>query len=273
MTQIIGLERCCASCDKWFSIWEVDCPHCGARNNPIDVFTLRAQLEMTQAKEAQRKEAIPPNFGLGEQEAFPLPEGGCKSCVHNNPYEAKNCMLCPEVDKEPLLTNVASLRPSVENSSRSVHRLKLFAVSATIGCFVLGGALLARPLTELDNARTQEKAAAKEAEEQALERLWRDYRKVQADEGRDQAIAYVTELTKEEKTKAAAGTILNWCRKNGPEQVAFKKAFEINNLYIGADGVTALSGENYSTYMRSGNELRFGENTCSVEFLLSNTPL
>ncbi|MGX8728121.1 MAG: hypothetical protein ACSW75_00980 [Lachnospiraceae bacterium] len=194
----------------------------------------------------------------------------CEVCIHKNPYQAKNCMLCPEADVESLQTNVVPLHPSVKKPSRSPRRLRIFAVSAAIGCFVLGSALLAGPLTEQHNARLQEEAAAKEAEEQALASLWTDFFKVQDDEGRDSAIAWLTELAEEEKTKDAAGTILNWCRRNGPEQIAFKKAFEVNGIRIGIDGATALLGESYNTYIKSGDMYFHGGNIFSVEYVLSN---
>lgn len=262
MPEIIGSNRRCEYCDSWFNIWEVICPVCRARNDPIDVFRLLTQAETLEAASTEVTER--------KRHSPTPPEHGCKACVQNDPYRAKNCMLCEEADEELPQTNVFPLRPSPEKPPQKPRRRRFFSISAAISCFVLGSTLLAGPLTELSNTRQQAKAAEKEAEEQTLEHLWTDFFKVQADEGRDSAVAWVTELAEEEETKNAAGTILSWCRRNGPELVAFMKAFEMTRVNIGADGATALLGENYRTYMESNITLSPGGNISSVEILLSN---
>ena len=263
MTQMIGSFRRCEYCDFWFAIWDVNCPNCGALNEPVDASRILAQ-----------KAVAGPADPSPWKEKFHLPpESACAACVQERSYAAKNCLTCPNADDEELEIEVLSLIPDTEKPSRAAHRRHVLSVPAAIGFFMLGASLFAVPLVKNASAKYQEETAVRETlretETEVERELWKKFMELQASEGREAAIAWITGEAEKEATRVPARRILDWCRRHQPKQLAFMMTFENNGTDIGIDGAAALLGENYNTYIKSGDPLFHHGNVFSVEYALS----
>lgn len=262
MTETIGSYRSCEYCGFWFRIFEVTCPCCGRINRSIDASRILTQKKTGKSGQTDVS-GWTPDFYLP-------PKKGCSSCIHDDPYLAKDCLNCPFADDDEWAFDVPSIVPGAERPSGKRHPWRILAIPAAIGCMILGGSLLAEPLKESANAMYQEEMALREQADEAEKELWKEYNRRQAAEGRDAAIAWVTGLAGEEATKKPAEKILSWCRRHGKESFAFKTPYENDKVGIQVDGVTALSGETYRVYMETGDPFFHGSNIFFVKYLLSD---
>ena len=138
MTQIIGSFRKCEFCGFWFGIQDVICPSCRGQNEAIDASVLLAQ-----------KPGADHVFFPQKSPGFPMPRyNSCTACVHNHPYDVKNCMSCPNAEEEEFddLWEVPAVKPP--KPRQKPRRRHLLAFPAAVGCALLSASLLVSPMTE-----------------------------------------------------------------------------------------------------------------------------
>ena len=259
MTQIIGSFRKCEFCGFWFGIQDVICPSCRGQNEAIDASVLLAQ-----------KPGADHVFFPQKSPGFPMPRyNSCTACVHNHPYDVKNCMSCPNAEEEEFddLWEVPDMKPP--KPRQKPRRRHLLAFPAAAGCVLLSASLLVSPMTERAFANSPKEVSAQTAAAAAEASLRKQFFELLSSGGREEAISWLTRLAKEEATKKPAQELLDWCRKNKTEELAFKGTFENDGVRIGIDGVTALHGEHFRTYIKSGDPLFHGSNAFSVEYMLA----